>query len=259
MTPQENERLHHFLTQLVSVQNMPKDQEAQALINAAVARQPDAAYLLVQRALILEQGLDAARAQIAELQERLQAGSQRGASGGFLSDENAWGNSARTAPGNPRPAQAAYPQPPAAAPAYQPGLPSAPYYQRQGGWANAGGSGSFLGTMAATAAGVAGGAFLFHGLENMFSHHDAPTQGSHFGDTAGMNAIPDAGVRDSSLAQDAGINDIGQAGLSGSDERVAQDERAGLLDDPGVQDNYAGNDDLASSDDYGVSDDDSLI
>jgi hypothetical protein len=74
-----------------------------------------------------------------------------------------------------------------------------------------------------------------------------------------MNAIPDAGVRDSSLAQDAGINDIGQAGLSGSDERVAQDERAGLLDEPGVQDNYAGNDDLASSDDYGVSDDDSLI
>lgn len=34
-----------------------------------------------------------------------------------------------------------------------------------------GGAGSFLGSAAATAAGVAGGAFLFQGLENLFGQH----------------------------------------------------------------------------------------
>jgi hypothetical protein len=42
--------------------------------------------------------------------------------------------------------------------------------------------GSFLGTAAATAAGIAGGAFLFQGLESLLGHHDS---GSGFLDSAG--------------------------------------------------------------------------
>ena len=43
-----------------------------------------------------------------------------------------------------------------------------------------GGAGSILGTVAATAAGVAGGAFLFQGIENLMGHHgNVGTQGQN--------------------------------------------------------------------------------
>src|SRR5882724_8066319 len=51
--------------------------EADLMIRRAVERQPDAAYLLVQRALLLGQALDAAKARIADL-ERRQASSNQG-------------------------------------------------------------------------------------------------------------------------------------------------------------------------------------
>src|SRR5262249_49363184 len=49
MTPQEKELLQKFLAQLRQAQVSVKDSEAQAMINSAVAQQPDAIYLLVQR------------------------------------------------------------------------------------------------------------------------------------------------------------------------------------------------------------------
>ena len=70
MTPQENQLLQDFLTQLARAQGGTKDPEAQALIDRALARQPDAGYLLVQRTLLLEQALKQAQAQIAQLQAR---------------------------------------------------------------------------------------------------------------------------------------------------------------------------------------------
>jgi hypothetical protein len=48
--------------------------------------------------------------------------------------------------------------------------------------------GGMLGTMAATAAGVAGGAFLYQGLENMLHPHRQP--GAH--DGSGANGLLDA-------------------------------------------------------------------
>lgn len=246
MTPQENQTLHHFLAQLIQARNIPKDQEAQELIDAAVARQPDAAYLLVQRALILEAALADARLQIAELRDRLQGAPERGYGGSFLSDEDAWGNSARTSATHVQPAQ-----PYATAPAASHGMPEQASYgqspqQAPGGW----GSGGFLGSMAATAAGVAGGAFLYRGLENLFGQHEAPGSG-----TASSNAavLPDPRVRqdDSSLARDAGIDDIGSSNAPDLDERARQEDSAGLMDDVGSDDGIP--------DDYGSGNDDSLI
>ena len=49
MTAKESQMLQDFLTQLTQANGIAKDPEADALINAAVSRQPDAAYLLVQR------------------------------------------------------------------------------------------------------------------------------------------------------------------------------------------------------------------
>jgi hypothetical protein len=53
MSRQEYEPLRSLLTQLVEIQGMKKDPEADLLIREAVAQQPDAAYLLVWRTLLL--------------------------------------------------------------------------------------------------------------------------------------------------------------------------------------------------------------
>ena len=52
MSPQDSQMLHDFLSQLIQARGIQKDPEADALIQRAVAQQPDAAYLLVQSALL---------------------------------------------------------------------------------------------------------------------------------------------------------------------------------------------------------------
>jgi uncharacterized protein len=143
MTLQDTQMLQDFLNQLTRAQVATKDHEAQILIARAFAQQPDADYLVVQRALLLEQALKQAQAQIAQLQQQ---------SSSFVGTR-AWNPEPRPAPG--------------AAPATADALPprAVPNSPEAGSpW------GSFLGNAAATAAGVAGGAFLFHGLENLFGH-----------------------------------------------------------------------------------------
>ena len=145
MNPQERELLQDFLRQLIEIRGVDKDPEAQALIARAVAQQADAAYLLVQRALLLEQALNAAKARIAELQNAQGSGGRRG----FLTGANLWGRapdhadqrSAASLDGLSMLANPASPsgtRSPAAAPRISP-------------------FGGFLGQAAATAAGVAGG------------------------------------------------------------------------------------------------------
>jgi hypothetical protein len=165
MNPQEMQALENFLNQLVQARGVVKDPQADSLIAAAVARQPDAAYLLVQRALLVEQALNVAKAQVASLQSQLQA-AQSPPARGFL-DAEAWGaapgatSRPAATPAVPAYTQPAYTQPAAAMPPQaavaSPGL--------FGG--GMGGMGGTMGTIAATAAGVAGGAFLFQGIEHM--------------------------------------------------------------------------------------------
>jgi len=176
MTPQERSLLESFLAQLVQVRSVNKDPEAQRLIEQAVAEQPDATYLVVQRALLLNQALEQAKARIAAL-EQAEAGRDRG----FL-DPNAsgWGNQSSGPASGPaagyRGQTAGYGGPPANAPAYPPSYGGPPAYApayppAYGAPPMGGGFSSFLGQAAATAAGVAGGEFLFQGIENMFGHH----------------------------------------------------------------------------------------
>lgn len=171
MTPQERSVLEGFLAQLAQVRGVNKDPEAERLIAQAVEQQPDATYLVVQRALLLGQALEQAKARIAALEQ----GEGRGQ--GFL-DPNAsgWGSPGPAGyRGQPAPAAPQYA--PAYAPAYGAPPPGYPVY---GGPPPGGGFSSFLGQAAATAAGVAGGEFLFQGIENLFSHH-----GGDFGGGSG--------------------------------------------------------------------------
>lgn len=151
MNPQERSALAGYLDQLVQVRKVDKDPEADDMIWRAVRRQPEAAYLLVRRALLLERALDRSRARIADL-ERVQT----------------TGDTSFLEPGlsGPSPPLASGPPPRSAASlstAYAPASGPMP--------PAAGGAPSFLGQAAATAAGVAGAAFLFEGLQNMFDHH----------------------------------------------------------------------------------------
>lgn len=146
MNTKEREQLNTFLSQLVAAHAGQKDAEAETLIRDAVARQPDAAYLLVQKVFLQEQAIVSAQNRIEQLQgevDSLRANQGRNA----FSNSDAWGNSAPRTP--TQSAGAASPTP-----------------IQTPSW----GSG-WLGNVATTAAGVAAGAFLFQGIENLIGHH----------------------------------------------------------------------------------------
>lgn len=172
MNNEESQVLREFLGQLTRIQGVTRDAEADRMIKEAADSQPDALYLLVQKALLQDQALRTAQSQILTLQQALDRAhrpSETASSSGFLG-RDPWA---------------------ASAPAGQPMVPQAPFApgaapMGSGPW---GGSpmGSFLGAAAATAAGVAGGAFLFHGIESLMGHH-AP--GSDFSDTGYSDSHP---------------------------------------------------------------------
>jgi len=175
MNPQERDQLTQFLKQLSDARLVEKNAEAEALIRETVAKQPDAAYLLIQRAMLVEQALNSAKVQIAQLQTQVQS-AQAGRSsggGGFLGGGNPWAQSLES--GTPSAA----------------GVPGAGNYQVPRGaapFASAapaagGGAGSFLGSIATTAAGVVAGSFLFQGLENLIGGHHSGLSG--WGDNSG--------------------------------------------------------------------------
>jgi hypothetical protein len=161
MNIQEREQLSQFLQQLTQARVDTRDTEAEALIRESCNRQPDAAYLLVQRTLLQEQALKNAQSQISRLQAQLdqidQLNQGRSASrGSFLGDaNNAWGTSPAAAVARPQ-----MQQPMMSAPA------PASVAQAGVGW----GSG-WLGNVATTAAGVVAGSFLFQGIGSLMGNH----------------------------------------------------------------------------------------
>jgi len=159
MNLQERELLTHFLQQLTQAQAGQKDAEAEALIRDAAARQPDAAYLLVQRTMQLEQAVQIVQSQASKLQAEMEQ-MRSGTRSGFLDQGNTWGRPAvQAAPGMAAPPQI---QPQAQAHPLQapPAAGAAPSW----------GSG-ILGNVATTAAGVVAGSFLFQGIGNLMGHH----------------------------------------------------------------------------------------
>lgn len=148
MTPDERNLLTQFLNDLTQYQNVAKDPEAFSMIQQALSRSPDAAYVLVQHAIISDQALHAAQAHIVDLENQLRAAQpQYQPQGGFLGG----GLGSIFGGGQARPA---YQQ--------QPQYTQAP---QQGGF------GSFLRTAGTMAAGVAAGDLLFSGVEGLFGGH----------------------------------------------------------------------------------------
>lgn len=156
MTPQERDLITQLIDRLRQRAPQPKDQEADALIRQAIAAQPDIPYLLVQTVLIQDMALHSAEHRIADLEAQVAQGvaappqahsSFLGAAARSLGFGGPWGRAT---------AQPA----PAAAPAMTPAVPLV----QSGG-------GGFLHQAAATAAGIAGGALLFEGIQSLFGPH----------------------------------------------------------------------------------------
>jgi uncharacterized protein len=173
MNSQEKAQLEQFLLQLNNTPVGTKDSEANALITESTKHQPDALYLLVQRAMGLEMALEVAQKQMAEMQTQIdhanQANQANQTNSGFLSGINSWGRAAPTAtPGAPANTLAAK---------------SAVGRAQPSAW----GSG-MLGAIATTAAGVVAGSLLYQGIQSMMG------QGAHSEGDAALdhsNAAPD--------------------------------------------------------------------
>lgn len=218
MNTQERDQLGQFLQQLAEVKLAQKDQDAEEMIRQAVSKQPDAAYLLVQRAMLLDQALNNAKQQIAELQAQVQSAANQNRSG-FLNNDP-WAQSA--SPGSAVPGVGNYQMPrqaPPAAPA-----PAA------GGFL--GGGSSFLGNVATTAAGVVAGSFLFQGIENLLGHHSShgwqqtpmagdehvtehTTVNNYYGDDAAASGLREASYEEYAPEDDSGDADFQDDGDSG--------------------------------------------
>ncbi len=153
MTPQERELIADLFDRLAQLEGQPRDAEAERAIGEGLARAPHAIYPLVQTVLVQDEALKAANAHI----QALEGGTtDAGRPSGFLDNmrEALFGRS------EPRRGSV-----PSVQPGFAAAPPQSPYAQpyAQGP--------SFLGTAAAAAAGMVGGALLLDGMRSMLGGH----------------------------------------------------------------------------------------
>ena len=174
MNTQERDMLNAFLAQLTQAQVGAKDPEAETLIAQALAKQPNAGYLLVQRAMQLDFVLQQSQAKVAELQAQLDR-QQPAAQTSFLGDAHAWGRGPSTAPAglssNVVATSGAAPAAARPAVAGAPVASAAPAPAAAAAAAPAPWGSSVMGTVATTAAGVVAGSFLYSGIQSLMGNH----------------------------------------------------------------------------------------
>jgi uncharacterized protein len=183
MTPEERNLISGLFDRLGQASGQAKDAEADQLIRSKVAEIPAAPYMLVQSILVMQQALPNAQNRIAALEKQLSEmnpapGTQQGG-GSFLAGVASLFGGGQPHPQPPR----ATPPPPPAPPPQAPMQPAQP--QQAYGYpppppqpAGRGGAGGFLQGALSTAAGVAGGALLFQGIENLLGHNPGPFSGA---------------------------------------------------------------------------------
>jgi hypothetical protein len=248
MTPQERQLVDELFDRLARLEDAPRDPDAERAIADGLRQAPHAVYALVQTTLVQDEALKRANARIQELEGGPPPDQQRGfldnvrdtlfgheerrgsvptVRPGGLGSSGVWG----AGQGGPPP-----PPPP-------------PGYGYAAGPPPVGSGSSFLGTAAASAAGVIGGAMLLGGIRSMMGHSSgsaAYDPGSSMGAPWGGGA---GSAANSDLARQAGIDDIG---TSRSASRDDDSRSAGL---------FGGNDDETATayDDSNDDDDDTDV
>jgi hypothetical protein len=189
MTPEEKNLISGLFDRLAQANTQGKDAEAEELIRSRVAQNPSAPYLLAQSTLVMQQALANAQTRIADLEKQLNEAKtdQKAPSGGsFLSgvaslfgggSSHVQPQQPATPPPVPRPAGQSAPPPPPVPQQQQQGYGYAPPPPPQYAPAQPPGGG-FLQSALTTAAGVAGGALLFRGIESLIGHNPGPFGGA---------------------------------------------------------------------------------
>jgi hypothetical protein len=301
MTPEERNLLAQLFDRLAQLENAPRDPEAEAAINDGLRRAPHALYPLVQTVLLQDEALKRADAHIRELEAQLGTGGDgTPPGGGFLESMRGSLFGRRDAP-----RAGSVPSVPPVRPSDTPRDsmrdardPRDPWGQaaQQGGQSYPGGGspgggdppgggnppgpgagygpmgaepmrpgGSFLGTMAASAAGMIGGSLLMDGMRSMMGHRPGTGSpldqgsGSAHAATSPWSSTGDGSSGGGNLAQDAGLGDIGRGrdAQDGSGGGQNAGQRSGFLDNSGGDADAADHsnyDDTADADDFGDSD-----
>ena len=248
MTPQERKLIDELFDRLASLENAPRDPDAVAAINEGLQRAPNALYPLVQTVLVQDEALKRADARIRELEGELGIEPQQaGRQPGFLDNmrdallgrserqgsvpsvradaapqANKWGLARRCRRATASRSRAMVSRSPAMQP--QPGYAAAQEQPSAGG--------SFLGTAAATAAGVVGGALLMNSFRGMFGGQQGQGKGQSAFDPGGQRRRALGSARGGGdLARQAGLDDIGRGGGGGLGSQAGDgSQRAGLFD-----------------------------
>ncbi len=252
MNAEERALIDGLFDRMRSVENAPRDPEAEALIAQRLRDAPHAPYVLAQTVLVQDHALQAANARIEELEAQARQPAPQEERGSFLGGllGGSRGTSVPTAgqrpvgydnPGQqPGYGQQGYPQ-------GQPGYGQQGFPQGQQGFGQqppAGrfgggmGGGGFLSSALTTAAGVAGGALLFDGIKSMMGG-----SGSPFGE---------AKAAETAAAADAGCGCRRQDAMPAKDDSgsfwsnpwgdSSKDDKSGADDKTAAADTGAGND-----------------
>ena len=242
MNTQERDMLNAFLAQLTQAQVGTKDSEAETLIAQALAKQPNAGYLLVQRAMQLDFVLQQSQAKVAELRAQLDR-QQPAPQASFLGDAHAWGRgpSAATAglssnsvttPGLGAAPAAARPTVAGAPVANAAPAPAAAAAAAPTPWGS-----SVMGTVATTAAGVVAGSFLYSGIQSLMGNHSS---GGAFGSGNGHNNQQPA-----SYTENTTVVNIFYSNDPAATSAYDSPELSGGYDVADLGDDFGGSDDTA--------------
>jgi len=272
MTPEEKNLISGLFDRLAQANTQAKDAEAEELIRSRVAQNPSAAYLLAQSTLVMQQALANAQTRIADLDKQLneaKAGQKAPPSGGsFLSgvasffgagSSQAQPQPPLSPPPIPRPAGQTPPPPPVAQHPQQ-GYGYAPPPPPQYATAQPSGGG-FLQSALTTAAGVAGGALLFRGIENLIGHNPGPFGGAVMPGGGFMPSGPQEVVNNyyTEGTQAPGEQRVADQGDPDPDSQYVADQGDPDPDsqyvadqgDPDSDDQYTDTTDYGSGDDFG--------
>jgi len=292
MTPQERQLIVDLFERLAALEKQPRDTDAEQAIREGLAKAPHAVYALVQSVLVQDEALKQADAHIRELEAALSGAPESSGPGGagqprgFLDSmrDALFGQGEPHGQGEPRgsvPSVRAGDQPMGVPPQYRSssgaawgsgmaaggamppggmppggGMQPAPMPQESYGR-----GGSFLGTAAATAAGMIGGGLLLQGIRGMLGgqQQHGPFAGAFDQIASGGSRSPWGGSEGGGdLGRQAGLNDIGRGeqrtGMFDADPHGADDDHsAGLFD---TADNDADDADFDDDPDGGSDDTD---
>ncbi len=209
MTPEERQLVTELFDRLAALEDAQRDPEAERAIADGLRQAPNAPYALAQTVLVQDEALKHADARIRELEAELGISSEPARQGSFLDNmrDALLGRLEPTRTGSVpsvRPGETPMGVPPGFRPGASQPMAADPRAAPYGGGV------SFLGTAAAAAAGMVGGALMLEAIRSMMG---GPQSQDGLGGIDQPNAAsaPWGATDGGELSRQAGLDDIGRS------------------------------------------------